>query len=272
MFNIFTKVIEPFRQLIPQQHIELDGLESGAVCLLKPEQLQWSRHEVRTVKMVRRQLNSVLPTNLKRRLAGILYADIARYSHLTEEDEERTHHRVVRAMEIMTAHIRGHRGRISHYAGDAVLAEFRDATSAVHCAIDVQANIAACNLKIAPEHRVEFRVGLNLGEIIADCSDIYGNAVNIAARLESLADPGGICVSDVVRINTSNRLPVSYVSMGEQRVRNISSPVRAYRVGLEPVEGESERSENVVQLRSDSAPTTHAGQTVHENYGRRSTD
>ncbi|MFC1681411.1 adenylate/guanylate cyclase domain-containing protein [Pseudomonadota bacterium] len=229
-------------------------------------------NDVVCTRLVRRQLNSILPSSLRRRLAGILYADIARYSHLTEEDEEGTHHRVIRAMEIMTAHIRGHRGRISHYAGDAVLAEFRDATSALHCAIDVQANIAACNAKITSDNRVEFRIGVNLGEIIADCGDIYGNAVNIAARLESLADPGGICVSDAVRINTSNRLPVSYVSMGEQWVKNISSPVRAYRVGLEPPEDAGEKSMNVVQLRSEPVLEPKMGQSVHKTYDRRSTD
>lgn len=266
--KILFRMLEPFRLFIPQQQNRQGGSDSGAVCLLKTERCLRGHDEVHGVRMVRRQLNSVLPANLKRRLAGILYADIARYSHLTEEDEDGTHRRVIRAMEIMTAHIRGHRGRISHYAGDAVLAEFRDTTSALHCAIDVQANIAACNVKISPDNRVEFRIGVNLGEIIADRSDIYGNAVNIAARLECLADPGGICVSDAVRVNTSNRLPVSYVSLGEQWVKNISSPVRAYRVEFDPPGDDDEGVGNVIQLRSGAAPESNSTQSAHKAYNR----
>ena len=256
MVRIFQKLLEPVRLFMCRRHNDLTMSDSGAVCLLKSETAPGESGGTGNVRMVRRRLNSVLPTKSKRTLAGILYADIAHYSHLTEEDEEGTHRRLIRTMEIMTAHIRGHRGKIAHYAGDAVLAEFKDATSALHCAIDVQANISAYNANLLLDHRVEFRIGVNLGEIILEHGDIYGNAVNVAARLEKLADPGGICISDSVRLNISNCLPVSYESLGEQWVKNISFPVHSYRVKLHAGGGVIDRTTKVVQLCSSSEDQT----------------
>jgi adenylate cyclase len=123
-----------------------------------------------------------------------------------------------------------HRGRVIHYAGDAVLAMFEAVVDALTCATAIQEELKARGSELSEDRRLEFRIGLNLGDVIEDRGDIYGDGVNIAARLESLADPGGICISGTVHDAIGDKLAVGYEFMGEQRVKNIDKPVRAYRV------------------------------------------
>ncbi len=167
---------------------------------------------------------------LPRKLAAILYADVAGYSRLTGEDEEGTHRRLSSSLDAISSAIESHDGRVVHYAGDAVLAEFPTVSEALGCAIGIQQTLSEKSRDVPPEKRVLFRIGLNMGEVIVDRGDIYGDGVNVAARLEALADPGGICVSEAVRSGVGRKLPVSFEFMGEQLVKNIAEPVRAYHV------------------------------------------
>ena len=167
---------------------------------------------------------------LPRKLAAILYADVAGYSRLTGEDEDATHRRLSEYLEVISTAVEAHRGQVMHYAGDAVLAMFDAVVDAVSCATEIQNSLGERNQELPAERKVEFRVGVNLGDVIEDRGDIYGDGVNVAARLESLADPGGICISDAVRTAVGKKLNLGYEDMGEQQVKNIEAPVRAYRV------------------------------------------
>jgi adenylate cyclase len=167
---------------------------------------------------------------LGRKLAAILYADVAGYSRLTGEDEEGTHRTLRAYLDAITSHIQVHEGRVVHYAGDAVLAEFATVSDALSCAVEVQRDLKTRNEDLPGERKVQFRIGVNLGEVIVDQDEIYGDGVNIAARLETLADPGGICVSEAVYSAIGNKLPLEYVFLGEQSVKNIEKPVRTYSV------------------------------------------
>ncbi len=167
---------------------------------------------------------------LVRKLSAILYADVVDYSRLTGEDEEGTHRLLSEYLDRLSAHVKGNNGRVVHYAGDAMLAGFDTVVDAVACGVDVQNDLHARNEALPEERRVWFRIGVNLGDVIIDRDDIYGDGVNIAARLEGLADAGGICVSGTVHDALGNRLALGYVFMGEQQVKNIAQPVRTYRV------------------------------------------
>ncbi len=172
------------------------------------------------------------PRNIVRKLTAILYSDIVGYSRLTEQDEEGTHQIVSAYLDAISQAIVHHNGSIVHYAGDAVLAEFNTVVDAISCAVDVQRDLAARNARQSADQVVQFRIGINLGDVIVDRDDIYGEGVNVAARLESLADPGGICISESVRSTAGHKLPYSYEFLGEQSVKNIAEPIRAYRVLL----------------------------------------
>src|SRR6516165_10535667 len=164
-----------------------------------------------------------------RRLAAILAADAVGYSRLMGADEEGTHTRFkAHLVELIDPKIREHHGRIVKTTGDGVLAEFGSVVDAVRCAAEIQRTMAERDLDLAEERRLRFRIGVNLGDVIADGDDIYGDGVNIAARLEGLAEPGGICVSATVRDHIGDRLPYALEDMGEQTVKNIARPVRAY--------------------------------------------
>jgi TolB-like protein len=166
-----------------------------------------------------------------RRLAAILAADVAGYSRLMGEDEEGTHGQVTAHLrELVNPKIAEHRGRIVKNTGDGFLAEFASVVDAVRCAVEVQRRIAERNAATPPEKRIEFRIGINLGDVIAEEHDIFGDGVNVAARLEGLAEPGGICVSRVVRDQVRDKLGISLEDLGEKQVKNIARPVRAYRV------------------------------------------
>jgi adenylate cyclase len=171
-----------------------------------------------------------------RRLAAILAADVAGYSRLMGQDEEGTHERLkAHLAELVNPKIAEHHGRIVKNTGDGFLAEFPSVISAVRCAEEVQRGMAERNAETPPENRVEFRIGINLGDVIAEEHDIFGDGVNVAARLEALADPGGICISRTVREQIRDKLPYSFDDRGEQSVKNIARPVRVYALRPETI-------------------------------------
>ncbi|MFC1681165.1 adenylate/guanylate cyclase domain-containing protein [Pseudomonadota bacterium] len=167
---------------------------------------------------------------MPRKLSAILYADVAGYSRLTGDNEDATHRSLRDHLDLIASSIEEHHGQVMHYAGDAVLARFSSVVEALSSAVDIQKRIHARNVGVPDDRKIEFRIGVNLGDVIEDRGDIYGDGVNVAARLESLADSGGVCISDAVRSAIGNNLPLNYEYMGEQRVKNIQEPVRAYQV------------------------------------------
>ena len=168
---------------------------------------------------------------VERRLTAILAADVAGYSRLMGADEEGTLARLkAYRRELIDPKIAEHRGRIVKTTGDGLLAEFASVVDAVRCAVEIQDEMAKRNADEPPDRRIEFRVGINVGDIIIDESDIFGDGVNVAARLEALAKPGGICVSRMARDQVRDKLDLVFEDMGEQQVKNIARPVRAYRV------------------------------------------
>ena len=171
---------------------------------------------------------------IERKLAAILYADVAGYSRLTGADEEGTHRTLSAYLDAITASIESHGGQVVHFAGDAVLADFTSVVNALTCAVEVQRDLEARNEDLPEDRKLQFRIGLNIGEVMVDRDDIYGDGVNIAARLEGLAKPGGICISGRVYEQVENKLDVGFEYLGEREVKNIRKPVRVYRVLLEP--------------------------------------
>jgi adenylate cyclase len=170
---------------------------------------------------------------VERRLAAILAADVVGYSRLMGADEEGTLARLkALRREVADPKIKEHRGRIVKTTGDGLLLEFASVVDAVRCAVEVQREMAEQNADVPLDRRIEFRMGINVGDIIKDGRDIHGDGVNIAARLEALAEPGGICVSRVVRDQVRDKLAFSFEDMGEQQVKNIARPVRVHRIVL----------------------------------------
>jgi class 3 adenylate cyclase/tetratricopeptide (TPR) repeat protein len=167
---------------------------------------------------------------LPRKLAAILYADVAGYSRLMGEDEDATHRTLRDYLDLMASTIDSHRGQVMHYAGDAMLAQFTAVLDALSSSVAIQNELRIRNEALPDERKVRFRIGVNLGDVIEDRGDIYGDGVNVAARLEALAEPAGICISDAVRTAIGKKLPFEYAFIGEQLVKNIEEPVRAYRV------------------------------------------
>jgi TolB-like protein/class 3 adenylate cyclase len=171
-----------------------------------------------------------------RRLAAILAADVAGYSRLMGQDEEGTHERLqAHLRELVNPKIAEHRGRTVKNTGDGLLAEFSSVVNAVRCAVEVQRGMADRNAKTAEDKRITFRIGINLGDVIAEPDDIYGDGVNVAARLEALAEPGGICISRVVRDQIRDKLPYPFEDKGEQSVKNIARSVRVFALRPEAV-------------------------------------
>ena len=170
-----------------------------------------------------------------RRLTAILAADVVGYSRLMGADEEGTHERLkAHLTELINPKIGEHRGRIVKNTGDGFLAEFPSVVDAVRCAIEVQRGMAERNADTPPEKRIEFRVGINLGDVIVEEHDIFGDGVNVAARLEALAEPGGICVSRMVRDNVRDKLDYAFEDLGAHQVKSIARPVRVYALRPEP--------------------------------------
>jgi adenylate cyclase len=173
-----------------------------------------------------------------RRLAAILAADVAGYSRLMGMDEEGTLDRLkAHRRQLVDPKIKEHHGRIVKTTGDGLLVEFPSVVDAVRCAAEIQRGVVDRDSEMAEDRRIRFRVGINLGDIIADEGDIFGDGVNVAARLEALAEPGGICISRVVRDQIRDKLSYAFEDMGEQSVKNIARPVRAYALGANAVAG-----------------------------------
>jgi adenylate cyclase len=170
----------------------------------------------------------------KRKLTAILSADVEGYSRLMGEDETETLRTLETYKGVFSDLIQQHRGRMVGSPGDNILAEFASVVDAVQCAVAVQKEIQTRNLELPETRRMQFRIGINLGDVIEEADSIYGDGVNIAARLESLAEPGGICVSKTAFDHIETKLPLGYEYMGEQSVKNIVKPVGAYKVLMEP--------------------------------------
>ena len=169
--------------------------------------------------------------HVERRLAAILAADVAGYSRLMGIDEEGTLARLkAHRRALFDPMIAEHRGRIVKTTGDGALVEFASVVDAMRCAVEIQRGMAGRNADVPPERRIEFRIGINVGDIIIDGGDIFGDGVNVAARLEALAEPGEIWVSRMVREQVRDKLSVTFEDMGEREVKNIARPVKAFRV------------------------------------------
>jgi len=166
-----------------------------------------------------------------RRLAAILAADVAGYSRMMGVDEEGTLRalKAIRA-ELIDPTIAAHGGRLVKTTGDGLLVEFSSVVDALSCATEVQARMAERNAAVLPDKRIEFRIGLHQGDIVVEDGDIFGDGVNVAARLEAQAEPGGICVSARVQEDTAGKLDLAFEDLGEQALKNIARPVRAYRI------------------------------------------
>lgn len=174
------------------------------------------------------------PAGLPRKLAAIFSADVEGYSRLMGQDEEETVRALAALRQETFALIREHAGRVVDSPGDNILGEFGSAVEAVRCAVRLQQRLRARSAAIAPERRMELRIGVHLGDVLAEGERIYGDGVNIAARLERLAEAGGVLVSESVRLAVGGRLPVVYESVGEHRLKGIAEPVHAYRVRPRP--------------------------------------
>jgi TolB-like protein/class 3 adenylate cyclase/Tfp pilus assembly protein PilF len=193
-------------------------------------------------------------TTATRRLTAILAADVAGYSRLMGADEEGTHERLqAHLRELVGPKIKEHRGRIVKNTGDGFLAEFGSVVDAVRCATETQRGMADREPEVPQERRIRFRIGINLSDVIVEENDIFGDGVNVAARLEALAEPGGICVSRVVRDQVRDRLDYTFEDLGEQRVKNIRRPVRIF--GLRG-EGRTDVSTATVSTTSTSPSLT----------------
>jgi adenylate cyclase len=173
------------------------------------------------------------PNPVERKLAAILSADVVGYSRLMAEDESATVRTLTDYREEITVLIRQHRGRVIDSPGDNLLADFPTATDAVTCAVEMQRVLQARNAALPSERKMEFRIGIHLGEVRVEGQRIYGDGVNIAARLEGLAEPGGICISGTVHEQVESKLDLGCEDLGEQSVKNIPKPVRAYRVRID---------------------------------------
>ena len=171
---------------------------------------------------------------LKRKLTAILSADVKGYSRLMGEDEEWTVRTLKGYKDVMGNLIQQHRGRVVDATGDNLMAEFASVVDAVQCAVEIQQVLRAKNALLPENRRMEFRIGINLGDVIEEGERIYGDGVNIAARLEGLAEAGGICISESAYQQIENKLPLRYDYLGEHEVKNIARPVRVYRARIEP--------------------------------------
>ena len=169
-----------------------------------------------------------------RKLAAILAADVVGYSRLTGLDEEGTIKRLRKLRrELINPAVALHRGRVVKTTGDGILIEFPSVVDAVRCALDVQRGMDGRNADVPADQRIEFRVGINVGDVVVEGEDLLGDGVNVAARLEGISEPGGICISEAAYQQVRDKLDVSFDDAGEQQLKNIARPVRTYRVRLD---------------------------------------
>src|SRR5262249_26634174 len=196
----------------------------------------------------------------KRKLAAILHADVVGFSRLMGKDEAGTHRALGELRRTVDPLIATHGGRIVGTAGDSVLADFSSVVDAVDCAVEMQRASRALNEPIPAARRLELRIGVNLGDVIVDGDDIFGDGVNVAARLEALAEPGTVCIAQNVYDQVRNKLELDYRPLGRHRVKNIAEPVRAYAVGIgTAVAGRSKSRKPLLAAAGASAALVAAG-------------
>ncbi|MGA9567824.1 MAG: adenylate/guanylate cyclase domain-containing protein, partial [Candidatus Korobacteraceae bacterium] len=201
---------------------------SRTLYLVAPEPMLWW---IRQILLTRRAILAGEP--VERRLAAVLAADVAAYSRLMGRDEERTLANLKSFRKtLIDPAIAAHRGRIVKTTGDGMLVEFASAVDAARCAVEVQRNVAAQNADVPQDLRIEFRIGIHVGDIIIDDNDIFGDGVNIAARLEGIAVPGGVCISDDAHRQIRGKIDIAFDDIGEQTLKNIVEPMRAWRMRL----------------------------------------
>ena len=176
------------------------------------------------------EIDRPISQTLERKLATILSADVAEYSRLMGEDEEGTLRTFRGHKQVFESLVAMHRGRIFNTAGDAILAEFNSAVEAVRCATDIQAALRTLNDKLPPNRQVRFRIGINLGDVMVQGQDLMGDGVNVAARIQTAAEPGGVCISGSVHDQIRNKLSLSFQSLGERSFKNIQQPVRTFSI------------------------------------------
>ena len=183
-------------------------------------------------------------TDVTRKLVAVFAADVEGYSRLMGADEVGTLKGLTERRAILDRIIGEHRGRIANTAGDSVLAEFGSAVDAVKCAVDAQAALAEANARVAPDRRIRFRIGVHIGDVMVRAGDLFGDGVNIAARLQTLAKPGAVCISGATHDQVRKVLPITFADLGVQQVKNIQDPVRAYQVGA-PTEAQEAASSRI---------------------------
>jgi adenylate cyclase len=211
------------------------------------------------------------PSSRKRKLAAILHADVVGFSRLMGEDEAGTHQALSKLRRAVDPLIVAHGGRIVGTAGDSWLADFSSVVDAVNCALEMQRAARSINNPMPPERRLELRIGVNLGDVIVDGDDIFGDGVNIAARLEALAQPGTVCISHTVYEQVRNKLDLDYRPLGSHRVKNIAEPVRAYAVGVGSAAPRPRRGRRPLMAAAGAAALVAAGLVawaLHAGVGR----
>jgi class 3 adenylate cyclase len=202
---------------------------------------------------------------VKRKLAAILSADVKGYSRLMEENEIGTIQTLTTYKEIMANFIQQHKGRVIDAPGDNLLAEFASVVEAVQCATEIQKELKLKNAGLPENRKMEFRIGINLGDVIEEGERIYGDGVNITARVESLADGGGICISGTAFDQIENKLGLGYEYLGEQTVKNIAKPVRVYRVLME---SGTSASTNMIDQHIQFCTTVNGVRIAYSMVGR----
>jgi class 3 adenylate cyclase len=170
---------------------------------------------------------------VERKLAAIMVADVEAYSRHMHEDEEGTLKTLTSHRAIVDELIGQHNGQISGSAGDSVIADFASGVEAVNCAVGIQRSLHKANLGLAEDKRLEFRIGINVGDVISKDGDIYGDGINVAARIEALAEPGGICVTRAARDSVRDKVDYGFEDLGERQVKNIARPVRIFAVDFD---------------------------------------
>jgi class 3 adenylate cyclase len=195
---------------------------------------------------------------LERKLVAILAADVEGYSRLMGVDEEGTLATLSAHRAIVDALIVRHGGRICGTAGDSVLAEFASVFGSVQCAVEIQRDVAVANAALPDERQMRFRIGINVGDVMVKDGDIFGDGVNIAARLEGLAEAGGICISRGVRDHIRRKLPYGFADLGEQSVKNIAQPIRVFRLLPDAPAPEAETDEEPPEPSSEAPPDVSA--------------
>jgi DNA-binding response OmpR family regulator len=213
------------------------GLELGADDYL-PKPFN-PRELLARIKAVTRRIPSqgaggadVTSQAIRRQLKAILSADVKDYSRLMSENEMWTIQTLKNYRSLIASHVRSHQGRVVDSPGDNLLAEFGSVVHAAECAVEIQRNLSTRNKTLPDDKRMEYRIGVNLGDVVVDRGKLYGDGVNIAARIEKLADPGGIAVSGTVYDEIENKLPLSCEFIGEHTVKNILKPIRVYRIKI----------------------------------------